>query len=77
MLRYVYICETRGAKMNGYVTVEELAEKWNVSMRQVQMLCRNGKIEGVSKFGKAWAIPENTPKPTRTGKLKPGRKPKE
>jgi hypothetical protein len=27
--------------------------------------------------GYAWAIPENTPKPTRTGEYKPGRKPKE
>jgi hypothetical protein len=35
-----------------------------------------GKIEGVSKFGNAWVIPENAPKPTRTGKEKPGRKPK-
>jgi hypothetical protein len=63
--------------MNGYVKAEIMAERWNVSVRQVQLLCQNGKIEGVSKFGNAWAIPENTPKPTRTGKYKPGRKPKE
>jgi len=63
--------------MNGYVKAEEMAERWNVSVRQVQLLCQSGKIEGVSKFGNVWAIPENTPKPTRTGKLKPGRKPKE
>ena len=61
--------------MNGYVKAEIMAKRWNVSVRQV--LCQNDKIEGVSKFGNAWAIPENTPKPTRTGKLKPGRKPKE
>jgi len=63
--------------MNGYVKAEEMAERWDVSVRQVQLLCQNGKIEGASKFGNAWAIPERTPKPTRTGKLKPGRKPKE
>ena len=62
--------------MNGFVKAEILAERWNVSVRQVQLLCQNGKIEGVSKFGNAWAIPEDTPKPTRTGTLKPGRKPK-
>ena len=62
--------------MPGYVTVEVMAGRWNVSARQVQLLCQNGKIEGASKFGNAWAIPENSPKPTRTGKLKPGRKPK-
>ena len=63
--------------MNGYVKAEKMAERWDVSIRQVQLLCQNGKIECASKFGNAWAIPENTPKPTRTGKLKPGRKPKE
>jgi len=63
--------------MNGYVKAEEMAERWNVSVRQVQLLCQNGKIEDASKFGNVWAIPESTPKPTRTGKLKPGRKPKE
>ena len=63
--------------MDGYVTVNEIAKRWNVSVRQVQLLCQNGKIEGASRFGNAWAIPKDTPKPTRTGKLKPGRKPKE
>ena len=60
--------------MNGYAKAEIMAERWNVSVRQVQLLCQNGKIDGASKFGNAWAIPENTPKPTRTGKYKPGRK---
>jgi hypothetical protein len=63
--------------MDGYVKAEEMAERWNVSIRQVQLLCQNGRIKSASKFGNAWAIPENVPKPTRTGKLKPGRKPKE
>ena len=62
--------------MNGYVTAEVMAERWNVSSRQVQLLCQGGKIEGASKFGNAWAIPEHTLKPTRTGQFKPGRKPK-
>jgi len=63
--------------MDGYVTVNEMAKRWNVSVRQVQILCQNGKIANASRFGSVWAIPEGTPKPTRTGKLKPGRKPKE
>jgi len=63
--------------MNGYVKADEMAKRWNVSARQVQLLCQNGKIEGASKFGNTWAIPENTTKPTRTSKLKPGRKPRE
>ena len=63
--------------MNGYVTVCDLAEKWGVTERQVQSLCKAGKIDGAIKFGPAWAIPEDAVKPTRTGDLKPGRKRKD
>jgi hypothetical protein len=63
--------------MEGYVKAEDIAVRWNVSVRQVQLLCQNGKVKNVSKFGNAWAIPENTPKPTRTGHIKPGRKPRD
>ena len=62
--------------MNGYVRSEEIAERWNVSARQVQVLCKAGKIDGAVKFGNTWTIPEDAVKPTRTGILKPGRKPK-
>ena len=50
--------------MNGYIKAEIVVERWNVSVRQVQLLCQSGKIKDVSKFGNARAIPENTPKPT-------------
>ena len=60
--------------MTGYVKAEDMAVRWNVSVRQVQFLCQSGKIKDASKFGNVWAIPENTPKPTRTTNLKPGRK---
>ena len=62
--------------MNGYVRPEEIAERWNVSVRQIQILCKAGKIGGAVKFGTIWAIPEDAVKPTRTGKFKPGPKPK-
>jgi hypothetical protein len=62
--------------MIGYVQAEEMAKRWNVSLRQVQRLCIEKRIDGAVKFGNTWAIPENAPKPTRTGKGKPGRKPK-
>ena len=62
--------------MNGYVQADVIARRWDVSKRQVQTLCKEGRIDGAVKFGNTWAIPENAVKPTRTGKLKPGRKPK-
>jgi hypothetical protein len=59
----------------GYLKTEVLAERWDVSVRQVQLLCKSGKIKGAVKFGNTWAVPKGTRKPTRTSLLKPGRKP--
>jgi len=65
-----------GYEMIGYIQAEEIAKRWDISMRHAQALCKHGRIEGAVKFGNTWAIPENAVKPTRTGKEKPGRKPK-
>lgn len=40
-----------------YITVKEAAEKWNISERQVQKLCSQGRVEGARKFGGVWRIP--------------------
>jgi len=63
-------------KIQEYISVSEAAEKWDITKRQVQKLCCEGKIPNVARFGNSWAIPKDAKKPTRTGKLKPGRKPK-
>lgn len=49
--------------MNEYMTVKEASMKWGISERQVQVLCRNGKIEGISKLGRNWLIPNEAEKP--------------
>lgn len=46
-----------------YMTASQAAEKWNISQRRVQVLCAQGRIEGVFKLGENWAIPENVEKP--------------
>ena len=46
-----------------YMTASQAAEKWNISQRRVQILCAEGRIEGVFKLGETWAIPEETKKP--------------
>jgi|GEM_PF-1556192 len=46
----------RRTDMTGFVKAEDMAVRWDVSVRQVQLLCQNGKIEGASKFGNVWAI---------------------
>jgi len=62
--------------MDNFVEAEEIAKLWNISKRQVQQLCKDGRIEGAIKFGKVWAIPKDAKKPPRKSDLKPGPKPK-
>ena len=47
-----------------YITVREAAEKWQVSQRQAQQYCIDGRIPGAVKFSGAWAIPADAPKPS-------------
>ena len=56
--------------MKGYISTNEAAERWDITKRQVQRICEAGRIPGATRLGNAWAIPENTVKPTRTGKAK-------
>ena len=43
--------------MEGYLTIKEIAAKWDVTPRRVQRMCADGRIEGARKFGRDWAIP--------------------
>ena len=49
--------------MEGYLTIKEIAQKWNITPRRVQKMCSDGLIPGASKFGDVWAIPEDAEKP--------------
>lgn len=50
--------------MNGYITVQEAADKWGITPRQVQILCKAKRIEGATRMSRIWIIPENANKPT-------------
>ena len=45
------------------MTAKEAAEKWAITPRRVQVLCAQGKIPGVVRFGVTWAIPKDAVKP--------------
>ena len=55
-----------------YLKIEQIAKKWDISARRVQLLCADGKIEGAVRFGRAWMIPKNAKKPI-DGRTKAGR----
>jgi hypothetical protein len=50
--------------MNGFITVKEAAAKWNITERQVQILCKNDRISGAMRMSRIWIIPEGAKKPT-------------
>ena len=52
--------------MEGYITVQEAAQKWGITPRQVQILCKEKHIIGATHMSRIWVIPENAEKPTRT-----------
>ncbi len=53
-----------------YLTVEEIASKWNLSERSVRNYCENGRVDGAILDGKTWKIPLNAEKPLRKERLK-------
>ena len=51
-----------------YLSVADMAKKWNVSIRSVRNYCAQGRIPGAFLTGKTWNIPENAQKPERINK---------
>lgn len=54
----------------GYLSVIEIAKKWNISERSVRNYCAHGRVQGAFLTGKTWNIPENAEKPERSNKKK-------
>jgi hypothetical protein len=44
-------------RIEGYTTVKEISKKWRLALRIIRIMCKEGKIEGVTKFRNAWDIP--------------------
>ena len=53
-----------------YLSVTEIAKKWDVSERSVRNYCAQGRVNGAFITGKTWSIPENAEKPERINKRK-------
>lgn len=54
-----------------YLSVKEIAAKWNVAERSVRNYCAAGRVPGAFLTGKTWNIPENAEKPERSNKKTP------
>lgn len=57
-----------------WISPGQAAEKWGITERQVQSLCKQGKIDNIIKLGRSWLIPKDAPRPidgrTKEGKTK-------
>ena len=53
-----------------YLSVADMAKKWNLSERSVRNYCTKGRVEGANLMGKTWQIPENAEKPERVSQKK-------
>jgi len=53
-----------------YLSVAEIAKKWNISERSVRNYCAAGRVLDAQLTGKTWRIPENAKKPERANKRK-------
>ncbi len=46
-----------------YMTAQEAAECWDISVRRVQKLCKEKRVEGVMNINRVWLIPKTANKP--------------
>ncbi len=60
----------KGIKDNtsGYLSVSEIAKKWEMSEKSIRNYCAKGRITGAELKGKTWIIPENATKPGKSKK---------
>ena len=46
-----------------YLSISQIAEKWGLSARRINVLCSEGRIPGATKIGSYWAVPADAEKP--------------
>ena len=55
-----------------YMSITQAAEKWGITQRRIQVLCKEERIPGAIHIGYVWAIPADAEKPkdarVRSGK---------
>lgn len=52
-----------GESIMDYLSVQEFSNKWNISKRRIQILCKEGRIEGAKMIGNMWVIPAAAKRP--------------
>lgn len=45
-----------------YLSIKQIAEKWGISIRRIQLLCSEDRIPGSTRIGSYWDIPADAEK---------------
>ena len=53
-----------------YLSIRQVAEKWGLSARRINVLCSEGRIEGAILKGRMWMIPKGVEKPDDPRKVR-------
>ena len=51
-----------------YLSIRQVAEKWGISARRVNVLCLEGRIDGDIKIDSYWAVPATAEKRIKSRK---------
>ena len=54
------------------MSISQAAEKWGITPRRIQVLCKQDRIPGVARIGYVWAIPMDAEKP-KDARIKSGK----
>lgn len=54
-----------------YLSVQDISNKWDISKRRIQVLCREGRIKGAKMIGNMWVVPADTERPVDARKKNP------
>lgn len=46
-----------------FLTLKEVSDKWGISSRRINTLCSEGRINGATKIGNMWLVPQDAEKP--------------
>ena len=46
-----------------YLSIQEFSNKWNISKRRIQVLCKEERIKGAKMIGNMWVIPADAKRP--------------
>lgn len=55
-----------------YMSAEQAAKKWGISVQRVRLLCKGGRVKGTERIAHAYLVPKNAEKP-RDARIKSGK----